>query len=80
MTDRPNYITPSGYRALREEYEALFGSERDPSPIGRRNSKLTEPDSQFRAHRLIQLPLAKLRRDPGRSQKVGRLFFYRVFG
>ncbi|TMJ15571.1 MAG: transcription elongation factor GreB [Alphaproteobacteria bacterium] len=28
MTDRPNYITPSGYRALREEYEALFGSER----------------------------------------------------
>jgi len=28
VTDRPNYITPSGYRALREEYEALFGSER----------------------------------------------------
>ena len=28
MTDRPNYITPEGYRRLREEYEALFGSER----------------------------------------------------
>jgi transcription elongation factor GreB len=28
MTDRPNYITPAGYRALREEYEALFGGER----------------------------------------------------
>lgn len=28
MTDRPNYITPEGYRALREEYEALFASER----------------------------------------------------
>jgi transcription elongation factor GreB len=26
--DRPNYITPAGYRALREEYEALFGGER----------------------------------------------------
>ena len=23
-----NYITPAGYRALREEYEALFGEER----------------------------------------------------
>lgn len=28
MSDRPNYITPTGYRALREEYEALFGIER----------------------------------------------------
>ena len=28
MTDRPNYITPEGYRRLREEYEALFGVER----------------------------------------------------
>jgi transcription elongation factor GreB len=28
MTDRPNYITPSGYRRLREEYEALYGGER----------------------------------------------------
>jgi transcription elongation factor GreB len=28
MTDQPNYITPAGYRRLREEYEALFGSER----------------------------------------------------
>ncbi|HYJ82347.1 MAG TPA: transcription elongation factor GreB [Allosphingosinicella sp.] len=28
MTDRPNYITPSGYRRLREEYEALFALER----------------------------------------------------
>jgi len=26
--DRPNYITPAGYRALREEYEKLFGDER----------------------------------------------------
>ena len=24
----PNYITPDGYRALREEYEMLFGIER----------------------------------------------------
>jgi transcription elongation factor GreB len=28
MSDRPNYITPDGYRRLREEYEALFGVER----------------------------------------------------
>src|SRR4051794_17108353 len=28
MTDRPNYITPDGYRRLREEYEALFSDER----------------------------------------------------
>lgn len=26
--DRPNYITPDGYRRLREEYEALYGDER----------------------------------------------------
>lgn len=28
MADRPNYITPAGYRRLREEYDALFGTER----------------------------------------------------
>ena len=28
MTDKPNYITPAGYKRLREEYEALFGTER----------------------------------------------------
>ena len=28
MSDQPNYITPAGYRALREEYEALFSVER----------------------------------------------------
>ena len=28
MADRPNYITPAGFRALREEYEALYGGER----------------------------------------------------
>jgi transcription elongation factor GreB len=28
MADKPNYITPAGYRRLREEYEALFGIER----------------------------------------------------
>jgi transcription elongation factor GreB len=28
MNDRPNYITPSGYRRLREEYEALYAGER----------------------------------------------------
>ena len=28
MSDKPNYITPAGYRRLREEYEALFGLER----------------------------------------------------
>ena len=28
MSDKPNYITPAGYRRLREEYEALFGNER----------------------------------------------------
>ena len=28
MADRPNYITPDGYRRLREEYEALFASDR----------------------------------------------------
>jgi transcription elongation factor GreB len=28
MSARTNYISPSGYRQLREEYEALFGVER----------------------------------------------------
>lgn len=28
MSDKPNYITPAGYRRLREEYEALFSGER----------------------------------------------------
>jgi len=28
MAERPNYITPTGYRGLREEYEALYGVER----------------------------------------------------
>lgn len=28
MEDRPNYITPSGYSALKAEYDALFGGER----------------------------------------------------
>ncbi|HEY1605189.1 MAG TPA: transcription elongation factor GreB [Allosphingosinicella sp.] len=28
MSERSNYITPDGYRRLREEYEALFGVER----------------------------------------------------
>ena len=28
MSDKPNYITPAGYKRLREEYEALFGGER----------------------------------------------------
>jgi transcription elongation factor GreB len=28
MSDKPNYITPAGYKKLREEYEALFGVER----------------------------------------------------
>jgi len=28
MSARPNYITPDGYRRLREEYETLFGGER----------------------------------------------------
>ena len=28
MNDRPNYITPAGYAALRGEYEALFAVER----------------------------------------------------
>lgn len=28
MSERPNFITPAGYRKLREEYEALFAGER----------------------------------------------------
>jgi transcription elongation factor GreB len=28
MTERSNYITPEGYRRLREEYEALYAGER----------------------------------------------------
>lgn len=28
MSETPNYITPAGYRRLREEYEALFALER----------------------------------------------------
>ena len=28
MAERANYITPDGYRRLREEYDALYGGER----------------------------------------------------
>lgn len=28
MSERPNHITPAGYRRLREEYETLYGVER----------------------------------------------------
>lgn len=28
MTERPNYISPAGYKRLREEYDALYGVER----------------------------------------------------
>jgi transcription elongation factor GreB len=28
MSDRPNFITPAGFRKLREEYEALYAGER----------------------------------------------------
>lgn len=28
MTERPNYITPAGYSALKAEYDVLFGTER----------------------------------------------------
>jgi len=28
VSDRPNFITPAGYRRLREEYDALFAGER----------------------------------------------------
>ncbi len=28
MSDKPNYITPAGYRRLRQEYQALFSLER----------------------------------------------------
>jgi transcription elongation factor GreB len=28
VTDRPNYITPAGYSALRAEYDQLFATER----------------------------------------------------
>jgi len=28
MSEKPNFITPAGFRALREEYEALFAGER----------------------------------------------------
>ena len=28
MTDRPNYITPAGFAALRAEYEQLFATDR----------------------------------------------------
>jgi transcription elongation factor GreB len=28
MNDRPNYLTPDGYRKLREEYEQLFARDR----------------------------------------------------
>ncbi|MBV9881776.1 MAG: transcription elongation factor GreB [Sphingomonadaceae bacterium] len=28
MSDRPNFITPEGYRRLREEYDSLYAGER----------------------------------------------------
>ncbi len=44
--DRPNYITPAGYAALRQEYEALFAVERpqqvDPNPWAAGNGDRSE--------------------------------------
>lgn len=90
MGDRPNYITPAGYRALREEYEALYGGERPKlletiSWAAANGDRSENADYQYGRRRLREVDrrinfLARRMKeakvtDPARQPDRGRVWF-----
>ena len=88
--DRPNYITPAGYAALRAEYDALFGTERprivDVVPWAAGNSDRSENgDYLYGRKRLREIDrrlgwLSKRMKaakvvDPSRQEDRSRVWF-----
>jgi transcription elongation factor GreB len=90
MDERPNYITPAGYRALREEYEALFGVERPKlletiAWAAANGDRSENADYQYGRRRLREIDrrinfLARRMKaakvvDPARQEDRGRVLF-----
>ncbi|MDP8914057.1 MAG: transcription elongation factor GreB [Pseudomonadota bacterium] len=90
MADKPNYITPAGFKRLREEYEALFGTERPKlvetiSWAAGNGDRSENGDYIYGRKRLREIDrrLAWLSKrmaaasvlDPARQQDQGRVFF-----
>ena len=90
MAERPNYITPAGYKRLREEYEALFGGERPKlletiSWAAANGDRSENADYQYGRRRLREVDrrinfLARRMKeakvtDPARQQDKGRAWF-----
>lgn len=90
MGERPNYITPAGYRALREEYEALYGGERPKlletiSWAAANGDRSENADYQYGRKRLREVDrrinfLARRMKeakvtDPARQPDQGRVWF-----
>ena len=90
MSDRPNFITPSGFRKLREEYEALFAGERPQlletiAWAAANGDRSENADYQYGRRRLREvdrrinflskrMASAKVT-DPARQQDRGRAWF-----
>jgi transcription elongation factor GreB len=90
MADKPNYITPAGFKRLREEYEALFGIERPKlvetiSWAAGNGDRSENGDYIYGRKRLREIDrrlgwLSKRMAaasvlDPARQQDQGRVFF-----
>jgi transcription elongation factor GreB len=90
MSERPNYITPEGYRRLREEYEALFGDERPKlletiAWAAANGDRSENADYQYGRRRLREIDrrinfLARRMKaarvtDPSRQEDRGRAWF-----
>ena len=90
MTEKPNYITPAGYKRLREEYETLFGTERPKlvetiSWAAGNGDRSENGDYIYGRKRLREIDrrlgwLSKRMKaasvlDPARQQDQGRVFF-----
>ena len=90
MADKPNYITPAGFKRLREEYEALFGTERPKlvetiSWAAGNGDRSENGDYIYGRKRLREIDrrLSWLSKrmaaasvlDPARQQDQGRVFF-----
>ncbi len=90
MADKPNYITPAGFKRLREEYEALFGTERPKlvetiSWAAGNGDRSENGDYIYGRKRLREIDrrlgwLSKRMAaasvlDPARQQDQGRVFF-----
>lgn len=90
MSERPNYITPDGYRRLREEYETLFGDERPKlletiAWAAANGDRSENADYQYGRRRLREIDrrinfLARRMKaakvtDPARQEDRGRVWF-----